>query len=275
MFLLQPALNVGEASLAVCFETLWICSEMSPSCSKWWLVTFHQVWVYPPLLHPRWPSILPVCLYCPASTSASWDSYPWGSSHTDLCPDLCSEQGWSEQGELSGLGMAAGGNVREFLGSSLVKQEKPRLVVRIKRAREKTKTTQTAEGQERSHSLGHRWEAAVGSGPERVGWGEGSGWAHGDPAAASADLGSAEQWPAWPDAGSTPFVRAAHPSCWAFQRDSIHSGSWKRARVPATQGATPDFCQSWRASWGRRQVTCFSAQIESGDVRSGQGRAQK
>lgn len=65
--------------------------------------------------------------------------------------------------------MAAGGNVREFLGSSLVKQEKPRLVVRIKRAREKTKTTQTAEGQERSHSLGHRWEAAVRSGPERVG----------------------------------------------------------------------------------------------------------
>ena len=167
MFLLQPALNVGEASLAVCFETLWICSEMSPSCSKWWLVTFHQVWVYPPLLHPRWPSILPVCLYCPASTSASWDSYPWGSSHTDLCPDLCSEQGWSEQGELSGLGMAAGGNVREFLGSSLVKQEKPRLVVRIKRAREKTKTTQTAEGQERSHSRGHRWEAAVGKGGVR------------------------------------------------------------------------------------------------------------
>lgn len=46
--------------------------------------------------------------------------------------------------------------MREFFGSSLVKEEKPRIVVRIKRAREKTKTTQTTEGQESSHSLGHR-----------------------------------------------------------------------------------------------------------------------
>ena len=69
--------------------------------------------------------------------------------------------------------MAAGGNVREFLGSSLVKQEKPRLVVRIKRAREKTKTTQAAEGQERSHSLGHRWRPPSEAG--RKGWGEAKG----------------------------------------------------------------------------------------------------
>lgn len=61
-----------------------------------------------------------------------------------------------------------GGGKREekFLGSSLVKREKPRLVVRIQRAREKTKTktTQTKKGPERSHSLGHGLAAAVSSG---------------------------------------------------------------------------------------------------------------
>ena len=64
----------------------------------------------------------------------------------------------SEQGELSGLGVG-GECEKKFLRSSLVKQEKPGLVVKIKK------------GQERSQNLGHRLEAGVRSGLERDGSG--------------------------------------------------------------------------------------------------------
>ena len=64
---------------------------------------------------------------------------------------------WATRTQWAGGG---GGGKREekFLGSSLVKREKPRLVVRIKRPREKTKTkaTQTKKGAERSAA----WDAA-------------------------------------------------------------------------------------------------------------------